>query len=310
MRSGFSKAEIMSFNHTIAIELGRRRWLPYRIRRSLIKRLHPTMLAGHAFETDFFDRSLGLRFRGDTASNVDRQVYFFGAYEKYMLRFFRDYVTRLAGHEPRPLVYLDIGANVGNHVLFMSRLVDTVFAFEPFDRARKQLEVNIAINHLANVTVYPFGLSDENKNSPLYAVAGGDLVTASFWQDFKQDHHPLGEMPLRRGDDVTAEAGIGRTHIIKADVEGYEKLVLAGLHGTLRRDRPLMVVEISQKTRETLAGPEDLRALFPERYRFFCFASASRAGAYRLKPFEYEVISKMLDVIACPEEAVIHLPGI
>jgi len=281
-----------------AIAISRQRWLPYKTRRSIIKRLHPAMLRDFPFETEFFERGSNLRFHGNIINYIDRLVYFCGAHEKYMLCFLRDYVRQCQSS----LTFFDIGANAGNHSLFMAGLVDHVHAFEPYPRVRQQLEDNLALNHITNVTVHPFGLGDDNKTLPFYAAPDSNLGAASFRQEHKQDNYYLGDIQIRRGDDVVAELGI-KADIIKADVEGYEKPVLEGFKETLRRDRPLLIIELSPTTRETIGDAQHFAALFPPGYHFYYFATGNyNTGAYRLAAFNYALTPKIQDVIACPEE--------
>jgi len=322
--------------------ISRQRWLPYKTRRSIIKRLHPTMLRDFSFETEFFGRGSHMRFRGNIVNYIDRLIYFCGAHEKYMLCLLRDYLSSpLRGeqmsasrrrsanrggdtphgsrgvqehlHSPAlpqgesNITFLDIGANAGNHSLFMAKLVAHVHAFEPYPRVREQLEDNLALNQITNITVHPFGLGNENAVIPFYAAPDSNLGAASFRQEHKDDNYYLGDMQIRCGDEVVAECGI-KADIIKADVEGYEKFVLEGLQKTLRRDRPLLIIELSTTTRDTIGSAAAFAALFPERYRFYYFSSGNfNTGRYRLKPFEYAMMPKIQDVIACPEEKLIHL---
>lgn len=282
---------------SLAVSLSRQRRIPYRIRRSLLKRLAPAMLKDFSFEAPMEG---GLRFRGNIVNYIDRLVYFCGAHEKYMLRFLRDYVRSLPSGEG--VSFLDIGANAGNHTLFMARLVGEVHAFEPYPRVRAQLEENIALNHLGNVKVYPFGLSDRDAVMPFYAGPENNLGAASFVAGHKSDNAYLGDMQLKRGDDVTREAGI-RAAIIKADVEGFEKFVLEGLRDTMASDRPLVIVELSPTTRESLGSAAAFYVLFPPDYRFYYFAKGNYdTGAYKLAPFDYALSPRIQDVIAWPGE--------
>jgi FkbM family methyltransferase len=299
---GMTVQKFMS-SKTIAISLSRQRWLPYKTRRSVIKKLHPSMLADFAFETAFFDRRSGLRFAGNIGNYIDRMVYFCGAYEKYMLSLLRDYALKCRAREKRSLTFMDIGANAGNHSLFMSRHVAHVHAFEPFERVRKQLMNNLALNRITNVTVHPFGLSDENKTLPFYAAPDSNLGASSFQPSHTAGSQYLGDMALKRGDETVVQEHIKQVDIVKADVEGYEKFVLAGLKETLKLDRPLVVVELSPTTRETLGSAEAFYALFPPDYRFYYFARGKHdSGHYRLAPFDYAVRSKIHDVIAVANE--------
>lgn len=283
----------------LAIWLSRQRALPYRLRRSLIKRIHPAMLRDFPFETAFY----GLRFRGNIINYIDRLIYFCGAHEKYMLHFLRDFTKRLKQSENTPATFVDVGANAGNHSLFMASLVDKVHAFEPFGRVRTQLLENIAINQLKNIEVHPFGLGDADASLPFYAPPEANLGAASFMQDGTNCTTVMGHLPLRKGDAVVSESGIKNIRIVKADVEGFERHVLEGLRQTLLRDRPLLVIELSPKTRATLSGADEFFALFPPRYRFYYFAVGKvDSGVYRLAPFDYALTPHVQDVICCPEE--------
>src|SRR5690606_32961334 len=139
------------------------------------------MLKDYPFKAGFFGNGSGLRFQGNIVNYIDRLVYFCGAHEKYMLCFLQDYVERLRARPDKgKVIFVDIGANAGNHTLFMSRLCDEVHAFEPYERVRRQLEQNLAINHISNVHVYPVGLSDKETVMPFYAAPDTNLGAASF----------------------------------------------------------------------------------------------------------------------------------
>lgn len=283
---------------SLAISLSRQRWLPYKTRRSVIKKLNPAMLKDYAFEADLEG---GLKFRGNIINYIDRLVYFCGAHEKYMLHMLRDYVQTLG---KKDLVFFDVGANAGNHSLFMSRLVERVHAFEPFERVRGQLKDNIALNNITNIMVHPFGLSNEDSVQPFYAAPDENLGAASFFADHKDDNFYLGDMQLKRGDGLQ----LGRVDILKADVEGFEKFVLEGLAETIKTHRPLMVIELSPKTRETLGGEAAFKAMFPENYVFYYYAKGSNnSGAYTLALYDYTLTPKIQDVICVPEEKAAYL---
>ena len=280
---------------SFAVSLSRQRWLPYKTRRSVIKKLHPAMLKDYAFEADL----LGLKFSGNIVNYIDRLVYFCGAHEKYMLFMLRDYIAKIHRHGDDDIIFFDVGANAGNHSLYLSQLVSSVHAFEPFERVRKQLQDNIVRNNIGNITVHPFGLAGEDATLPFYAAPEENLGAASFFADHKDDNYYLGDMQLKRGDGLN----LGRVDILKADVEGFEKFVLEGLSETIKVHRPLMVIELSPKTRETLGGEVAFKALFPKDYEFYYYAKGSNnSGAYQLAPYDYTLTPKIQDVIACPKE--------
>ncbi|MSO55188.1 MAG: FkbM family methyltransferase, partial [Rhodospirillales bacterium] len=135
--------------------------------------------------------------------------------------------------EPGDLA-LDIGANIGAHTLPLARLVGEsgkVIAFEPTAFAYDKLCRNLHLNpeQARHVEAYQIMLLDT-----------GDLHTKH-----------LGALRATAGtsaatlDGFLARAGIGRVDIIKLDVDGFECSVLKGAAHTLRRHRPLIVMELA-----------------------------------------------------------------
>jgi len=100
--------------------------LPSALARVVYKRLAKHGVApDHPFTQDFF----GIEYQGNLNNNIDFNIHFYGAFEKPLLFFLRD---ALASLQKENTVFVDIGANIGQHSLFMSRLVSHVHAFEPF----------------------------------------------------------------------------------------------------------------------------------------------------------------------------------
>lgn len=290
----------MKISKRFASILSRQKWLPYRTRRSVLKRLCPDLLKDHPFTTTMEG---GLVFRGNVVNYIDRLIYFCGAHEKYMLHFLRDIVPVLREMRPGGISFMDVGANAGNHSLYMARLAERVYAFEPFERVRTQLEQNIGLNALFNVHVFPFGLGKANARLPFFAGPDANLGAASFRENHYEGNHLIGESEIRIGDHVVAQENLGRIDIIKADVEGFEKDVLLGLAATIKRDRPVMVIELSPTTRNHIIGVGDFFQLFPEKYQFFYFAKGDRdSGVYQLGAFDYAQKTDIQDVIAIPRE--------
>ena len=163
-----------------------------------------------------------------------------GRYEDSFLRLLADEV--LSGAKRR--VALDIGANIGNHCLFLARHFDRVVAFEPNPVARHLLNANLAINRIENVRVDARGLSDQAGSESLVVKAGN--LGASHVKGARDDGRRWGSsgevaIELTTGDQcLDPEADID---FIKLDVEGFEHEVLQGLLGTIRRCRPILMLE-------------------------------------------------------------------
>lgn len=258
------------------------------------------MLKHHPFTTTMEG---GLVFRGNVVNYIDRLIYFCGAHEKYMLHFLRDIVPVLRETRAGGISFMDIGANAGNHTLYMARTVERVFAFEPFARVREQLEDNVSLNALFNVRIFPFGLGRTNDRLPFYAGPEENLGAASFHSGHYEGNQLIGESEVCIGDHVVTGEALGRIDIIKADVEGFEKDVLLGLAATIHRDRPVMIIELSPATRSQIISAGDFFQLFPEHYDFFYFAKGNRdTGRYQIAPFHYGLTPEIQDVIAIPKE--------
>ena len=303
----------MSLTDNLYLGLWRRQWLPQRLNRSLYKLLARRGKAPDApFTVDFF----GLRYDGNLKINIDFNIYFHGAFEKPLLFFLRDVMQKLSPQEP---VFVDIGANVGQHSLFMSRLASQVHAFEPFAPVRERLLHQIAVNQLQHITVHPVGLSDANTRLPFFAPTGRNMGIGSFdASTTSKGNVSIGELELVRGDDYFLMQGIARVDVLKMDVEGFEKPALTGLRETLRRLRPLIVCEVTYGKELSFTSAEDLLAHLPADYHLFTFdkrkangAKARRRDARSRNTGEYRVIryqgvlpTGQDDVIACPQESL------
>ena len=293
------------------------RRLPRSISRSLYKRMARRGIApDHPFVTDFY----GVNYEGMLSNNIDFNVYYYGAFEKHVLHFLGDTLKAVA---PEKGVFIDIGANVGQHSLYMQRLAGTVIAFEPWQPVRARFERQIAANGIGNIEVQPLGVSNDNSRLPFYAPSGSNAGVGSFdASSVDKGNLPAGELELVRGDDFFAARPELKIDLIKIDVEGFEKFALQGLQVTLAKNRPVVICELTYGTPLSFRSLAALQEIFPPEYRLFTFdtrkADGSKArrreartrvtGAYRLVPFERLLASGQDDIIACPLELLDTLP--
>ncbi len=137
-------------------------------------------------------------------------------------------------------VFLDIGTNIGNHSIFVCKYLNPaqIIAIEPNPEATAILEINVALNglnSLIDLSHLGIGLSDSSKKA-IPVVPSLNLGGTTMQVDEKN-----GTIPLIRGDDILLGH---RIDFIKLDVEGMEMDVLAGLAGTISKERPLIFIEI------------------------------------------------------------------
>jgi len=145
--------------------------------------------------------------------------------------------------------FVDVGAYTGQ-TLVKLLIVDPhrrYVGFEPqlgaADYVRLLLEANGG-----NGEVVAAALGE--RNGPVDLLLAGELGGefhdgASVVDGFRPSHHYAERrvVPMLRGDDALAGLG-GQVAVIKIDVEGAELDVLRGLLATLKRDRPVIFLEV------------------------------------------------------------------
>ena len=255
----------------IAKRLGRISWILVGVRVRLIALLvgSEKTIASRDFESDLH----GLRFCGNLSSYIDWRIYFLGTYDAITLRLMALYLEHV--EEP---VALDVGANVGNHALFLSKHCKVIHAFEPYPPVLAQLKRNISINHLSNIIVHEVGIGTVRKRMPYFENDTNNLGAGSF----EVTHEGTNEraamsLDLVNGDEYLFEQQVVKVDLVKMDVEGFEVDALTGLQETMREYRPAVVFEIGPTTRRKVQTLERLHALFPDDYRFF---TIKRAGVF------------------------------
>jgi FkbM family methyltransferase len=136
---------------------------------------------------------------------------------------------------------LDIGANHGVYSYFMVRHFDQVVAFEPQPACVETLETWAK----GRVDVRQVALSDQAGEGQLtIPVKSGVPLTGYARLDGAVDGvRSQLAVRLERLDDQ----GLDDVRFIKIDVEGHELSVLRGGEALLRRDHPVLLVEIEQR---------------------------------------------------------------
>lgn len=187
----------------------------------------------------------GIRWQLDLREGIDLAIYLFGYFECETVNAYR----RLL--KPGDTV-LDIGANIGAHTLPLARCVSPagkVIAFEPTAYAYNKLRQNVSLNPplagLIQAEQIMLVDSEETQVKPqLY----------SSWQihNAVANTHPKhgGRLMDTTGacnmtlDRFVAEHKLGDISLIKMDVDGHECQVLRGARELLRRDKPILLMEI------------------------------------------------------------------
>jgi FkbM family methyltransferase len=144
---------------------------------------------------------------------------------------------------------IDIGTNIGNHMLYWCSELEAkkVVCFEPNDFNRSVLQKNIELNYLAStVTVHSCALGAESgkgiqRNFSL-SNTGMNRV------DKVSDASTANITEIKKLDDFTFD----QIQFIKIDVEGFELDVLKGAAGTLTKYKPVVMIEVFDNSRQEL----------------------------------------------------------
>ncbi len=152
-------------------------------------------------------------------------------------------------------VALDIGANEGLYAYRMSRIFETVHAFELNDELTREL----AAFNPGNITIHPEGLSSRESQATLY-IPVHHGVPLPGWASLAPGNCPETREHIEKPVQIRPLDSFGIEHVsfIKIDVEGHELEVLKGGRETLARDRPIVLCEVRDRNRA------DVRSLFSE----------------------------------------------
>ena len=266
----------------------------------------------YAFSKDFY----GLKYKGNLNNNIDANVFFYGAFEKPLLFFLRDTLNALITETPKA-IFMDIGANVGHHSIFLSKFASQVLAFEPYPKVNMQFKQQIAHNNISNIQIFENGLSDRRETLNYYAPTGNNEGIGSFDESsIGKGNTSYGKLELQEGDQVIESDSWKNIKLIKIDVEGFEKKVIKGLSRTIEEERPVIVCEITYGQQLSFVSIKELSSYLPQNYEILTFNTrkldgskdkrkgslAKRSGFYELISLKQWRSSGQDDIVMIPNE--------
>lgn len=182
---------------------------------------------------------------------------------------------------------IDIGAHIGTHTITMSKCTGRdgyVVAFEPHRKIFRELCLNLSLNECTNV--YPIRCAIGNKRGIVNIVhADSDNEGGAFVIQDEGGNSKL--LPLDSFDFINIS-------FIKIDVENMEGEVLEGAIQTIKRNKPVILIEIQGNTERANFLHEDTQ-------------KRSRYVIEKLQQLGYEVSSlndpeSPNDYLALPKE--------
>ncbi|WP_165741492.1 FkbM family methyltransferase [Candidatus Thiosymbion oneisti] len=157
---------------------------------------------------------------------------------------------------------IDVGANHGIFSLILSRLCDSVEAFEPNPSCARTLRQYRA----GNIAIHTVRLSSTEGSRELFIpIIKRKQITGygSFIRPAGNVDYRVIEVPVRRLDDFSFR-DVG---FIKIDVEGHELDVIRGGKATITRERPILMVEIEQRHLRGVSVDDVIHELLSLGYR-------------------------------------------
>lgn len=135
-------------------------------------------------------------------------------------------------------VVVDAGAYIGDHTIAYARAVGLegfVFAFEPNPVAFECLEYNM--KPFSNVTCFKQGLGSKTETKGITQYDG---------------NYGINHITEGYGTSITSidELELFGLDFLKIDVEGYEMEILKGAYETIKKFKPVMLIEINVCTLE------------------------------------------------------------
>ena len=260
----------MNIARSLVRYLGHRSFLRTGLKHRIITRFHnPNEAKSESFTTQFF----GLNYEGNFNSYIDWCIYYLGAYSRHELLF----LESLARQLPPAAVMIDVGANVGNHSLFAATVFGHVYSFEPVPWLVERLKNQQTRNAITNMHVFPYALGDADGIAEFYSSTMANQGMGTLIKDREKNVQVI-EVAIKRGDNFLRSIGVDRVDVIKIDVEGFERAVLAGLSETISRHQPIVFFEWSEPQ---LTDDLTLMASpFFDQYVFFAFTQGRTFGLF------------------------------
>jgi FkbM family methyltransferase len=173
---------------------------------------------------------------------------------------------------------VDVGANQGDMTLFLRRYSTEVHSFEPVPEMVESLRHRF---RNCNVTVHDCAVGAGPGSGTLrIPTFGAGLYTtrSSMLEDL--DSIRVNGAVLTKSREVTVRIAalddfeLGQVGFIKIDVEGYELDVLAGAAKTIRKNMPVIYIEIEQRRHPNRPIEEIFRIILNHGYSGWFFRSS------------------------------------
>lgn len=160
-------------------------------------------------------------------------------------------VLHLRSLAPAGGVAVDVGANWGMYSYALSQIASKVYAFE----VNADLTADLARYRESKIQVINSGLSSAAADKVLHVPVSESGFVMSGWGTLDASNLPPNAALIKQiavQVKPLDEFGLANVVFMKINVEGHEVEVLAGASETIRRWRPVVLVEVADRNLETV----------------------------------------------------------
>ena len=141
---------------------------------------------------------------------------------------------------------VEVGCHIGTISVKLSKSCKKLYCFEPLITSFNLLKENLELNNCNNVIIHNKGLSNENKQGYLDFISpnnpGGTGILCDSQNINSNVINLTNKYPIEL---ITLDSfNIDKLDYLKIDVEGYENNVINGAFKTIKKCKPLIVMEI------------------------------------------------------------------
>ncbi len=174
---------------------------------------------------------------------IDLSVYLFGSSERKISN-----LKKLLTEKDKSLTFIDIGANIGSVSLTLAKIFENskIFAIEPTNYAYEKLLANLSLNKELENRVILRQLFLTNTKKPKEVWSSWNLNKSN---NKHQKHlgtlKEIKENSYLRLDQFLINENLNNVDFIKLDVDGYELDVLKSGEDFLKKNKPIIFIEIA-----------------------------------------------------------------
>ena len=185
---------------------------------------------------------------------------------------------KLARGNTKQSVCLDIGANIGNHALYLADHFEKIIAFEPHPKTYRLLEMNAEL--VENVVPVNKGCSNVKRKTLAFEPlinASATFISEDNSTSSNGDAFNRVEFDLELLDDMKVANDDQTIEFIKIDVENHELECYEGAVNLLNKHKPVIACEVMASSIQNGKSPA-IEYLKKNNYRFIYELRKTRSG--------------------------------